>query len=43
VISWIVVLGGLGQVAGLGLYFWMMWNRVRPVGSQLREMKGEKF
>jgi heme/copper-type cytochrome/quinol oxidase subunit 1 len=42
-LGWIVVLGGLGQVAGLGLYFWMMWNRVRPVGSQLREMKGEKF
>lgn len=42
-LRWIVVLGGLGQVAGLALYFWMMWGRIRPVGSQLREAKGERF
>lgn len=43
VLAWIVVLGGLGQVVGLGVYFWTMWSRIRPVGSQLREAKGEKF
>jgi heme/copper-type cytochrome/quinol oxidase subunit 1 len=42
-LGWIVVLGGLGQVVGLALYFWMMWGRIRPVGSHLREAKGEKF
>jgi len=42
-LAWIVVLGGLGQVAGLALYFWTMWTRIRPVGSHLREARGEKF
>lgn len=42
-LGWIVVLGGLGQIAGLALYFFMMWNRIRPVGSQVREAKGERF
>ena len=42
-LGWVVVLGGLGQIAGLGLYFWTMWTRIRPVGSHIREAKGEKF
>lgn len=42
-LGWIVVLGGVGQAVGLGLYFWTMWTRVRPVGSHLREAKGERF
>ena len=42
-LGWVVVLGGLGQVVGLLLYFWTMWTRIRPVGSHLREAKGEKF
>ena len=42
-LAWIVVLGGLGQVAGIAIYFWTMWTRIRPVGSQVREAKGEKF
>ncbi len=42
-LGWVVVLGGLGQVAGLGLYFWTMWTRIRPVGSHKREAKGERF
>lgn len=42
-LGWIVVLGGLGQIAGLALYFWTMWTRIRPVGSHVREAKGEKF
>lgn len=42
-LAWIVVLGGLGQVMGLALYFWTMWTRIRPVGSHIREAKGEKF
>lgn len=42
-LGWIVVLGGVGQVVGLALYFWTMWPRIRPVGSHLREAKGERF
>lgn len=42
-LRWIVVLAGLGQLAGLALYFWTMWTRIRPVGSHLREAKGERF
>ena len=30
-------------LAGVALFFYTMWGRIRPVGSQLREAKGEKF
>ncbi|HEU0301819.1 MAG TPA: hypothetical protein VFR37_20360 [Longimicrobium sp.] len=40
---WTIVLGGAGQAAGIGLYFWTMWSRIRPVGSHLREARGERF
>jgi heme/copper-type cytochrome/quinol oxidase subunit 1 len=43
VLAWIVVLGGLGQITGLAVYFWTMWSRIRPVGSHLREAEGERF
>jgi heme/copper-type cytochrome/quinol oxidase subunit 1 len=42
-LAWAVLLAGVGQAAGLGLYFWTMWTRVRAVGSHLREAKGERF
>ena len=42
-LGWMVVLGGAGQALGLLLYFWTMWGRIRPVGSHLREAKGERF
>lgn len=42
-LGWVVVLGGLGQIVGLAVYFWTMWSRIRPVGSHLREAKGERF
>lgn len=42
-LAWIVVIGGIGQVLGLAIYFWTMWPRIRPVGSHLREAAGEKF
>lgn len=40
---WVIVGGGLGQAGGIGLYFWTMWSRIRPVGSHLREARGERF
>lgn len=42
-LGWVVLAGGAGQAAGLFLYFWTMWTRIRPVGSHLREAKGERF
>ena len=42
-LGWVVLAGGVGQAVGLLLYFWTMWTRVRPVGSHLREAKGERF
>ena len=42
-IGWIVALAGVAQAVGFGLYFWTMWSRIRPVGSHLREAKGERF
>lgn len=42
-LGWIVVLGGMAQIAGFGVYFWTMWTRIRPAGSHLREAAGEKF
>ena len=31
------------QVIGLGLFFYTMWSRIRPVGSRAREDQGERF
>jgi hypothetical protein len=42
-LGWALVLGGIGQAVGLGIYFHAMWGRIRPVGSHLREAKGERF
>jgi heme/copper-type cytochrome/quinol oxidase subunit 1 len=42
-LAWIVLSGGVLQVCGIALYFWTMWYRIRPVGSQLRESRGERF
>jgi hypothetical protein len=33
----------VGLAAGIGLYFWTLWPRIRPVGSHLREARGERF
>lgn len=31
------------QVIAMSLFFYSMWGRIRPVGSHIREAKGEKF
>jgi heme/copper-type cytochrome/quinol oxidase subunit 1 len=38
-----VLLTGAAQIAGLGAFFFNMWSRIRPVGSQSREASGERF
>jgi heme/copper-type cytochrome/quinol oxidase subunit 1 len=42
-LAWGVVIGGIGQIVGLTIYFWTMWSRIRSVGSRAREASGEKF
>jgi heme/copper-type cytochrome/quinol oxidase subunit 1 len=42
-LRWVLVLAGTVQGIGFALYFWTMWTRIRPVGSHLREAKGERF
>jgi uncharacterized protein involved in response to NO len=39
----IVAAAGIAQIVGFAIYFWTMWPRIRPVGSHLREAKGERF
>jgi heme/copper-type cytochrome/quinol oxidase subunit 1 len=39
----LVTLAGLAQICGILLFFYTMWSRIRPVGSQIREAKGERF
>jgi len=44
--SWLRVatLGaGILQTVGLFVFFYTMWSRIRPVGSQAREAQGERF
>jgi heme/copper-type cytochrome/quinol oxidase subunit 1 len=42
-LRWAVVLGGVGQAVGVLVFFWTIWGRIRPVGSQIREARGERF
>lgn len=42
-LRWAVLLSGLAQIAGIGLFFVNMWPRIRPLGSRVREANGEKF
>ena len=42
-IRWAIVLCGVAQVAGVGLFFYTMWSRIRAAGSGARETKGERF
>jgi heme/copper-type cytochrome/quinol oxidase subunit 1 len=43
ILRWLVVLSSFAQIAGIGLFFYTMWSRIRPAGSQKREEKGERF
>ena len=42
-LRWIVILSSLAQIAGISLFFYTMWSRIRPAGSQKREEQGERF
>lgn len=34
---------GFLQIIAIGVFFYTIWSRIRPVGSQAREAKGERF
>ena len=38
-----IVVAGIAQGVGIGMFFYTMWSRIRPVGSQAREARGERF
>jgi heme/copper-type cytochrome/quinol oxidase subunit 1 len=42
-IRWLIVIASFAQIAGIGLFFYTMWSRIRPVGSRAREEQGERF
>ena len=42
-LRWTIVASGVAQTVGIALFFFTMWTRIRPVGSQHREAKGERF
>ena len=42
-LRWAVVLAGAAQITGIATFFHTMWTRIRPVGSQAREARGERF
>lgn len=37
------LIAGVLQVAGIAVFFYTMWSRIRPAGSQTREAQGERF
>jgi|SRR4051812_6408043 cbb3-type cytochrome oxidase subunit 1 len=42
-LRWLIVVAGFAQIAGILLFFYTMWSRIRGLGSQAREAKGERF
>ncbi|MBI4501733.1 MAG: hypothetical protein HY700_11290 [Gemmatimonadetes bacterium] len=43
VVRWVIVVAAIGQIVGFVVYFVVMWSRIRPLGSQIREGRGERF
>jgi heme/copper-type cytochrome/quinol oxidase subunit 1 len=39
----VVVVGGVAQFAGIAVFFFTMWPRIRSAGSHVREARGERF
>ncbi len=39
----LATLAAVGQGAGMLLFFYLIWGRIRAVGSQAREARGERF
>lgn len=42
-IPYLIAISSFFQIIAMILFFYSMWGRIRPVGSHIREAKGEKF
>jgi heme/copper-type cytochrome/quinol oxidase subunit 1 len=42
-LRWTIVISGFLQIAGIAVFFYAMWSRIRSAGSQVREAGGERF
>jgi hypothetical protein len=42
-VNYAIIISATMQILGAVIYVYAMWGRIRPVGSQIREAKGEKF
>ena len=42
-LRWSGVIASFCQLAGIALFFFTMWSRIRSAGSHVREAKGERF
>lgn len=42
-LRWSVVIASFCQLAGIAVFFFTMWSRIRSAGSHVREAKGERF
>lgn len=42
-LRWAVIAFSLTQIIGILVFFHTMWSRIRPLGSRIREEKGERF
>ncbi len=43
ILTHLMVITSIGQMLAFFLFFYNIWTRIRPLGSQLREAKGERF
>jgi len=41
--GYIITVASFFQILSFILLFYSIWNRIRPVGSHIREKRGEKF
>lgn len=42
-LNYVIVFSSSLQITAVIIYAYTMWGRIRPLGSQFREAKGEKF
>ncbi len=41
--AYVITIASIFQIISIILFFYSIWGRIRPVGSHIREKRGEKF